>query len=113
MWFCVISVPPPRLAPAARMVCWPTGVAEGKGQSWADGRGVGVGAWILFPPEQMRGWPLLEPPAPGSQGWGLLQGLMFRTSMSLGIFHLGIFHPGIPRSLGDWEQLDLAFSVPQ
>lgn len=32
VWFCVISVPPPRLAPAARMVCAPAGVAEGKGQ---------------------------------------------------------------------------------
>lgn len=32
MWFCVISVPPPRLAPAARMVCAPAEVAEVKGQ---------------------------------------------------------------------------------
>lgn len=53
MWFCVISVPPPRLAPAARMVCAPAEVAEVKGQeSWADGPG---GAWIVFPREQTRG----------------------------------------------------------
>lgn len=108
MWFCVILVPPPRLAPAARMVCWPAGVAEGKGQRAGQmGRG-GGGSWILFPPEQMRGWLLLELPAPGSQGWGSLQGLLFRASVSL-----GIFPGGIPRPPGDWEQLDSAFPVPQ
>lgn len=76
-------------------------------ESWADGPG-GGGSWILFPPEQMRGWLLLELPAPGSQGWDSLQGLLFRASVSLGIFPRGI--PGLP---GDWEQLDSVFPVPQ
>lgn len=86
----------------------PLGWRRARGRELGRWAGVGVGAWILFPSEQIRGWLLLELPAPGAQGWGSLQGLMFRTRMSL-----GIFQRGIPRSLGDWEQLDLAFPVPQ
>lgn len=84
VWFCVIAGPPPRLAPAALLVCAPAGVAEGKGQKARQmgRRGVGV-VWILFSQEQTAGWLLLGLPAPGSQGSS--QGLVFRATTSLGI----------------------------
>lgn len=84
MWFCVISGPPPRLAPAALVVCAPVRVAEGKGQKAGRWAGVGWGVvWILFSREQTAGWLLLGLPAPGSQGSS--QGLVFRATTGLGI----------------------------
>lgn len=63
MWFCVISVPPPRLAPAARVVCTPAGVVEGKEQRAGQMRQRGLDTVSSGADEQ---WLLPGLPAAGS-----------------------------------------------
>lgn len=101
MWFCVISVPPPRLAPAARMVCAPAGVAEGKGQRAGQ---MGQGGLDTVSSGADDGVATPRTPCPGFQGSS--QGLVFRATTSLGIFPRGVPRPG------DWEQRDSFYWVP-